>query len=1330
MTPVNETVNATPPHSDTVTFTIASTEATAEQIGYTISCSGAAVECHDLSGFAGGAVGPLSSSGPSSATVAVAYHVSAGSRVGTITLAARGILNGAATATGSRIVTVTDTSKVFADVRSANAGAVVARDQCVTIPAASQATYQCGDLVIEQPLPTTMTFNQPRTPVLQYNSREAAGFLFVAANIGVAAGVTPTSLSAHVGILNSSGVQIRDASMPFSWTSANSAVPVSRIVVPVGVGFLGTGAYKFTFQIMALSGSTVLGVYNDTGTVVYVDRSSTDFGTQFGRGWWLEGFEQLVGDQTPAANQKLWIGGDGNARVYTQVAGTNTWLVAPTVDRPDTLRYFPDSLFWRRSAPNGSLVYFDPTGREIASQNVEGQRTAFEYDSVGHLSAFTLPVASGTRPRYTFTNYFDSLSNNVYYNVLGPAVGFNRSVQVVNDVPDHQFYITDEDGQTSVLNYDNSYLVSSRSDKLARITNFIYIGGGPGLLASTSVQMPSGQPAIVRKFCPAEVVGAHSLTNAAAPCPTGPVDVSLVRTLYDGPRTDIADTTAFYVDRFEAPVKVVDALGAAATIERTDPRWPLLPTAAVAPNGHRTESYFNARALPDSTREINPLGDGQNAVARFTWDTKWSAPTSVTSPTGQVSSTQYDPTFGRVQFEQVGSNASRRVQYNYSSTGSLQSVTPPAPMGATTYEYDTLGNLSATVSPSGLRSTVTRDAIGRVASATTPIDSLASSTVKRIQAYQYDAMDRPTMVIDSAPAFSGSSSWQSIHVTTSYDKEGRDTAVTRHAFPDAASLGDVVNVTQYDPADRVTKQYDPNHRQNQITYAYDPTGKSVTMTRPTGTQTVDLDVLGRPRHIAISGIGGATATADDQIFAYDNLGDLTAANNRYAQVGRAYYPNGALKSDTLRIAATDLSAGSDFSQHQYVLAYGYDLDGRLTSLTHPSQLAVPGLFGTTTYDYDPETGAFQHIADPAVGTFAYFYGLAGMLDSLVKPDGTKESYAYRTNGLPLTRSEVGGSSTAYHSDAFNFDGRTKMLRTQSTTFGTPITSAFTYAGLGAALSASGPTPSSQAETYTRDPLGNVLTSSVAATSWQGNFTDRYSPHTTQLSGFVGTPAANTLDSVIVVRDSAGNVIRRDEHIRMPANCAPQAQCDPPQPDVLAFSSLLNGFTGDGRLRSSEMTTSNDNFAQIDTTAVAPFGAMGRGVSEEYRYDALGRRVWRRAVREPFCTDVDPRVEPICLSYIERTVYDGDQVLYEIRQLGADTVAAAVMESDGAPVNSFGDQFGVVAYLNGDATDAPLALGRLSVSGIRAVVLHRDFQGSVDFATVLTAESLIAGGRAR
>lgn len=125
---------------------------------------------------------------------------------------------------------------------------------------------------------------------------------------------------------------------------------------------------------------------------------------------------------------------------------------------------------------------------------------------------------------------------------------------------------------------------------------------------------------------------------------------------------------------------------------------------------------------------------------------------------------------------------------------------------------------------------------------------------------------------------------------------------------------------------------------------------------------------------------------------------------------------------------------------------------------------------------------------------------------------------------------------------------------------------------------------------------------------------------------------------------------------------------------------------------------------IGISAVSDDSRAGtRGVWEMSRYDALGRRVQTHSVRGSGC----PGTETECASYLERTVWDGDQLLYEIR-------APESTPTGDTPAGGTYHAFGRVGYLHGGGLDASLAITRLDLSGQPAEVTvapHADWQGA-------------------
>ena len=150
----------------------------------------------------------------------------------------------------------------------------------------------------------------------------------------------------------------------------------------------------------------------------------------------------------------------------------------------------------------------------------------------------------------------------------------------------------------------------------------------------------------------------------------------------------------------------------------------------------------------------------------------------------------------------------------------------------------------------------------------------------------------------------------------------------------------------------------------------------------------------------------------------------------------------------------------------------------------------------------------------------------------------------------------------------------------------------------------------------------------------------------------------------------------------------------------------------------------------------------RSAFEEYRYDALGRRVLMRARQEYGCAQN-------CQNVVRRTIWDGDQVLAEIQAPGATNTPAFQMESEVmmgqvntgsltlpahlmdeaevAPSDTLpqaqtygGFHYGRVLYTHGPGIDAPLSLVRMAYSDSlwtpQLVVLHNDWRGQYDIGS--------------
>ncbi|HEX6048194.1 MAG TPA: RHS repeat-associated core domain-containing protein [Gemmatimonadaceae bacterium] len=422
-------------------------------------------------------------------------------------------------------------------------------------------------------------------------------------------------------------------------------------------------------------------------------------------------------------------------------------------------------------------------------------------------------------------------------------------------------------------------------------------------------------------------------------------------------------------------------------------------------------------------------------------------------------------------------------------------------------------------------------------------------------------------------------------------------------------------------------------------------------------------------------------------FTYAVMGNLLTAHNDDAQVQRTYFSNGLVDTETLRIRTY---SGADFAAHAYLTGYEYDRNERRTRLRYPQQFSVGGTPSSAQYQYSPTTGDLLRVIDPLAATFTLHTDLRGQLDTLYLPGGITEAFAYDAAGRVLTDRMHAPGGSPLRLTSRTYDARDKMLTSVNTT-GALDSHTASYTGLGylagSRYSDHGVNPFGTAVAYTavdtlrHDGLGNLFADSTFTAGsaspgyhrYFGHRVYRYDPGTGRLRAMVSQTRQDT-----VRYDAAGNA----ELTHYPTS-TPSGMDD----DRAVYYDAL------GRVRAVDHRIANG----------------GGGASqmlftfEEFRYDALGRRVLGRTRR--FCRFVES-VDCVAET-IRRTIWDGAQELAEIQMPGGDTVSAATLENDTLPVASrpgtFDEAlnlykhaslfFGRVAYTHALGIDRPLSVVR-------------------------------------
>jgi RHS repeat-associated protein len=1304
-------------------------------------------------------------------TVRVAFLAGASSQSGVIRL--KGTLvgtNPAVSDSGWYTVTAgtSSPSGVNVSVASVNPGLTIARNQCLTIAAGSDAAVECGDLRLVHELPATTTMGKTRAPTLLYNSRHAKPGAVIAADVSFNSGIAPDSLLATVVIPGK-----QNTNKSFTWQGTWPAQQVRRIAVPIDATQLAmpTGVYTYTLEVKAwTSGTPPVGTA--TGTMVIVNRSLS----AFGEGWWLDGLEQLV---AVSDSQKLWIGGDGSTRLYTKKAGTDTFFVKQMVDRPDALLgvVVGGTQYYRRLLRNRAYVEFNNAGQHIATVNSQQHRTHFWQTTVLDSIGLPNPTASANAFPYRFTYDTDGQGQKrVLTSVTAPSnPSATRTVTLEHEATWRVNKIIDpkKSGDPDVFvrfRYDNGRLVR-RLNRLGDSTMYAY--GLAGHITEAKIKL-AGSDSILTTFCTAE---SRSLDT----CASGPQALSTVVTSLFGPRPNV--TTQFYVNRFGAPDTITNALGLKTRIRRTDSRFPMLATAVVQPNGFETQATYTDRGLLDRTTAIAPLDtnatpspSAPNAVTRYAWHPTLDLVDSVIGPSGEETRFYYDA-FGNREWQEDGRGVVSRVRFGYDVHNRVEWVL--APGNALGQEerlrYDHVGgNVERITAPSGHYTAMVADAVGRDTLTTSPLTTDPSSSIRLKERNRYDMMDR---VVDhwlDAPALNQSFvhmngesknvQQMTRHDSTAYDAEGTPLSVTRRS---ENGQGGVLNfgtsattTFTYDKVSRkLTEETNGGRRK---AWTYDAAGNVVKDSSGLGIIVMTYDVLDRLQTRSVpsrkeargqinNGVGafpndvvyypyfrrpiGSTGNFLDTLvifatvdtFAYDTTGNINLADNNDARVRRTYFRNGQLRNETAHIAQYTFDASPSapvFSGNGYIQKYTYDLSGRRIS-RQDFNSACSGCL--QTYQYHGQSGLLELTEDEGSTTggripFRFEYDGAGRLQTrhtngYGSQARVRVTHAYDADGLLEARTVISRATTekTVFLDTHEYDGRGKKRVTRSgsdeSTIPTDLVEVL-YNGFGAVIGFGRSRGLTSVYVDSADALGNVLQRVTDPSLLVPHRID-YQVGGDQLGG-ANRPAYMINESIPdstrfdteYFYDSNGNQVQENRIVQK-ATSTPQGQ-------LAQFATATSGhswqwmmYGADNKLRYAQKTWYEGN-------------AEKRTVFTEYRYDALGRRVLARTRRDTSCTGSDWK----CLSTMDRFVWDGDQLLAEFRGPGANTQSETTLNEDGGN----GSFYGLVRYTHAGGIDEPLAVwGGSGAGNAYGIVPHLSWRGHYEAGSDIQTGVLLESG---
>ncbi|MGH7647091.1 MAG: RHS repeat-associated core domain-containing protein, partial [Gemmatimonadaceae bacterium] len=1041
-----------------------------------------------------------------------------------------------------------------------------------------------------------------------------------------------------------------------------------------------SGSYAATLQIASYTGATML-VDTLATTIVVVDRSQSAFGA----GWWLAGLERLY---FPTDGTVTWVGGDGSIRTYTKDPAHTTVYRAPNLTRLDSLVKDASGQFIRY-LPNRLHVRFNSAGQHIATITRLGDSTVFAYNASGQLATITVAPVSAAK---TYSLFYDASGRLDSVSApLGGSNGATRRVTKLSPVGSTRQVasVTLADGSIIHLAYDAAHVgrLITSTDPRGTTTTFAYDSAGK--LATATIGMKGVTADLATRITTSASQGIRG---------TVAVDTAVVATRIDGPRTDVGDTTVIRVTPFGAPRRITDALGHITRLDHNSAAFPALVTHEHRLDAAASLATYDAKAhlvaeTDSTTYADDAVGTRTYATTLYKWDAIWDEVTVIAPPLHDSSVMTYDAATGNrlTQRDVVGDT----VHYGYNSTGRLVSVRPATHAPADSLTYDALGNVASTITPKGYVSRSFRDATGRDTLVTTPIDS--QKTLVTSSRTVYDLADRPTLTQAFGPAVSylksagvsASTAPETLTVATVYDSAGLVRRVTRTAAPNLANLSPLVTRTGYDPAGR--KVADTATDGAVDTYAYDASGHVVEhVSRDLLTESWTYDALGElversmeggtypgltfnPLFVAWAPNDFAKQHTDQATFTYDSAGHMLSADNPTAEIRRTYMPNGALLTDSLRISTW---AYGDFSRHVFALAHGYDLDGR--------RRVTQGLGGDSA-DYDL-AGRLSGIEDQTHKWFRYHYDPLGRPDTTTFANGARVIDTYDADDQVTRRQELSPTNAVLHDDALSYDARGKVLRGVDTVetdyegysaLGTLWWSARTNIQLGPFAE--------NKEQFIADAMGNVVHRDVTR-SGSGGAPD----HDTTASAY------DVATGRMAHQVSVGSV---DTTLYTPAG---ERWLESGAPKVGQGSTTsFNYYSADGLLMAVDHRSCTTTYGSCIPQGPFEQPTTLTGAFEDYRYDALGRRVQVRTRMDNVCEGT------ACVSSLMWVVWDGNQIAAEIRGPGGDGLSPDSLEA----AKGDGAMYGTVEYVNGPTVDEPLE--------IQGIVVYRTWRGLIDGGDCMT-----------
>jgi len=384
------------------------------------------------------------------------------------------------------------------------------------------------------------------------------------------------------------------------------------------------------------------------------------------------------------------------------------------------------------------------------------------------------------------------------------------------------------------------------------------------------------------------------------------------------------------------------------------------------PDGAGGQSAPEIEYAYDDAGQLTSVSDALDRVTEYAWD-GLGRRISVTDPLDNVTSYQYDVLSRLVLVTDALNN---ETASSYDNLGRLVLVTD-ALDGDTAYTYDAAGRILTLTDASGNVTTYSYDNLGRLLTETNDLSD--------VRTFVYDKVGNVTKVTDRNGRIK----------EFTYDDLYRK---TQEVWKDGETTVETIGFT-FDAAGQLTAISDGN---SEYAYSYDALGRMLT---------VDNDGTAGSPPVVLTNEYNAAGLRTRLAAEIDGTGDF---ENTYSY--------DALLRLT-RIEQDGQSGGASVSEKRVDLAY--NAAGQFATITRYEDLAGTELVATSTYGYDGDgrLTSLDHDKDTtSLAAYDWTYDAAGRITQFVSVDGTSD-YTYDDNGQLTATDHDYQSDESYSYDA-------------------------------------------------------------------------------------------------------------------------------------------------------------------------------------------------------------------------------------------------------------------------------------------------------------------------